>query len=293
MHVKPARLAPAFLALFLLASPLGAQDEVTIETTDLGSGIYMLKGRGGNMGLSVGSDGAFLIDDQFAPLTKKILAAIAEVTDKPVEFMINTHWHGDHTGGNENMGKAGALLFAHENVRERLLKGDEDTDPAAPGALPVVVFTDALTFHWNDEEIHVFHVHDAHTDGDAMIHFRKANVIHVGDVYFNGLYPFIDTESGGSTKGIIAAVDKALALADADTKIIPGHGALSNRAELEAYRNMLATIVERIEAAIAEGKNLDEVQATKPSAEWDEVWGEIWIKPDEFVETIYNDFSSK
>jgi len=193
------------------AMPALAQDfdAVEIRTTDLGGGIYMLQGAGGNLGLSVGEDGVFLIDDDYAPLAEKIREAIAVVTDQPVGFLINTHWHGDHTGGNENLGSAGVTIFAHDNVRARLL------GQGAPAvALPVVTFNDTTTFHMNGQTIHVFHAAAAHTDGDALIHFREADVIHMGDTYFNGFYPFIDVASGGSLDGTLAAADQALALAD-------------------------------------------------------------------------------
>jgi glyoxylase-like metal-dependent hydrolase (beta-lactamase superfamily II) len=288
----------ALLLLLALATPSTAQDEVTIETHDLGSGIYALTGRGGNIGLCVGEDGAFLIDDQYAPLTEKILAAIAELTDQPVKFVVNTHWHGDHTGGNENLGKAGAVLMAHENVRVRMSTDQfseffNDTRPASPEtALPVITFTDAVTFYFNDEEIHVFHVENAHTDGDAIVHFKNANVIHMGDLFFNGLYPFIDIESGGSAKGVLAAVDLVLARADEETKIVPGHGPpVSDRGELRAYRDMLATIVGRIEEAIAQGKSMDEIKAGNPTSEWDEVWGKAWLTADQMVEILYADLT--
>jgi glyoxylase-like metal-dependent hydrolase (beta-lactamase superfamily II) len=277
-----------------VSPPVAAQMEnVVIETTDLGGGIHMLKGRGGNIGVCVGDDGVFAIDDQMAPLTDKILAAISKLSPKPIEFLVNTHYHGDHTGGNENMGKAGVLLIAHENVRERLRTGSGRTPAASPEALPVVVFTDAVTFHWNDEEIHVFHVSKAHTDGDAIIHFKNANVIHMGDTFFNGSYPFIDTDGGGSVKGLLAAIDHALPLSDANTKVIPGHGTLSDREGLRFYRDMLGTIAQRIKAAIEEGKSLEEVKAANPSGDWDEDWGNAFISPEALVETIYQDLSRK
>lgn len=272
-------------------------DAVEIKVTQVAEGVYMLTGAGGNMGLCAGTDGAFLIDDQFAPLTGKIQAAIATVTGQPVKFLLNTHWHGDHTGGNENLGEAGAIIFAHENVRRRMSTEQftaafNDTTPASPpGALPVVTFTDAVTFHMNGEDIRVFHVDNAHTDGDAMIHFPRANVLHLGDVYFNGLFPYIDVSAGGSVNGMLGAIEIALNLADESTAVIPGHGPLSNREELTAYRDMLITVAERMSDAIKEGRSLEEVLALKPTAEYDEALGGKWLTPEQFVSILYSDLS--
>ena len=297
--MKPkAVLAPLFLLIALLAAGPGqAQDDVKITATDLGHGIYMLEGRGGNMGLCVGEDGAFLIDDQMAPLTDQILAAIAEITDRPVEFVVNTHWHFDHTGGNENLGKAGAVLFAHENVRKRMSTAQfneflNQEFPASPaGALPVVTFTDGVTFHWNGETIRVFHVENAHTDGDAIVHFQNANVIHMGDIYFNGLYPFVDYDSGGTLTGVIDAVDGALNMIDSETRVIPGHGALSDKQGLTGYRDMLVTIRDKVRKAMARGKSLEEIQEMGLTAKWDDPWGGVWITPAQIVMFAYKDLT--
>jgi glyoxylase-like metal-dependent hydrolase (beta-lactamase superfamily II) len=279
--------------LLLLATPVGAQQEfqdVQIQTVPVADGVYMLMGRGGNIGLSVGSDGAFVVDDQYAPLTEKIKAAIAAVTDQEVRFVINTHWHFDHTGGNENFGEAGALIVAHENVRERMSVDQfmEVLDrhvPAAPAiALPVITFTDAMTFHWNGDDIHVVHTQHAHTDGDALIHFRKANAIHMGDTYFHSRYPFIDVQAGGGIDGIIAAAEWVLRVADSDTKIMPGHGPLSSPDELREYRDMLMTIRDRVRGMINDGLSIDEVVASKPTQDLDERWG---AQPDDFVRSVY------
>ena len=219
--------------LVLVAAPVLAQQDfskVEVKAEKVAEGVYMLTGSGGNLGLSVGKSGTYLIDDQYAPLSDKILAAIKAITPDPVRFVVNTHWHGDHTGGNENMGKAGALLVAHENVRRRMsseqfiaLFGNKI--PASPeDALPVVTFTDAITFHWNGDEIRVYHVPPAHTDTDSIVHFVKADVVHTGDVFFNGSYPFIDTSSGGRIDGVIEAAERVLAGTGPATRFIPGHG---------------------------------------------------------------------
>ncbi|QXD15548.1 MBL fold metallo-hydrolase [Rhodocaloribacter litoris] len=297
MRTAALRLLPLAILLGLVPPVALAQpnfDEVQIQTIPVAEGVFMLAGRGGNIGLSVGEDGAFLIDDQYAPLTDKIKAAVAAQTEQPIRFVVNTHWHGDHTGGNENMGQAGAVIVAHENVRRRMSTEqfieafNSRTPPAPPAALPVVTFTDAVTFHWNGDEIHVFHVDPAHTDGDAIIFFRRANVIHMGDTYFNGMYPFIDVSSGGTLAGMIAAVDRVLPMTHEDTKIIPGHGPLSNRAELMAYREMLATVHARMKALIADGKSRDEAIAARPTADLDATWGRGFLQPDVWVGIVYD-----
>jgi glyoxylase-like metal-dependent hydrolase (beta-lactamase superfamily II) len=266
-----------------MATSAYAQDDwesVQIETVSLKDGLFMLVGRGGNIGLSVGADGTFLIDDQYAPLTEKILAAIQKVTADPVRFLVNTHWHGDHTGGNENFGKKGSIIVAHQNVRRRMsvehvreiLKGDP-TPPSPPGALPRITFTEEVTFHWNGDAIRAFHVPSAHTDGDVIIHFENADVVHGGDVLVNGRYPFIDVDSGGNLNGIIAAADKVLSFAKPTTKIIPGHGPLASPSDVRAYRDMLVTARDRIQKLVDQGKSADEVVAAKPTADLDAKWG--------------------
>jgi cyclase len=269
-------------------------DKVEIKTEKLSPTTYVLFGAGGNIGVSVGEDSVFIIDDQFAPLTPKIQAAIKTLTDKPVQFVLNTHWHGDHTGGNENFGKAGALIVAHENVRKRMSSEQmieflRSKVPAAPkAALPVVTFSQDVAFHLNGDEIFAFHVPKAHTDGDAIIHFRKSNIIHMGDTFFNGFYPFIDFSSGGTPDGLIACADRVLSIADDKTKIIPGHGPMSNKAELKVYRDMVATVWGRVSKLVKEGKKLDEILAAKPTADYDERWGKGFIPPARFVEMLIN-----
>ncbi len=287
--------AAAFLSALIAAVPAAAQgmEDVQVAATQVAPGVYMLTGRGGNLGLSVGEDFAFLIDDQFAPLTDKIVAAVAEITDRPLRFVLNTHWHGDHTGGNENLGKAGVLIVAHDNVRQRLgteqfMAAFDRTVPPSPAkALPVVTFTDTVRFHVNGDTLHAHHVPAAHTDGDSIVHFEAADVIHMGDVFFNGMYPFVDLGSGGSVDGVIAAVERALALAGDGTKVIPGHGPLADRAGLAAYRDMLKTVRTRVAKLVAEGKSREEAVAAKPTADYDEKLGGGFIGPDRFAATVY------
>jgi len=255
-------------------------------------GVYMLIGQGGNIGLCVGEDGAFVVDDQFAPLTEKIQGAIAKVTDQSVRFLVNTHWHGDHTGGNENFGKMGVVIVAHENVRRRMSVEQfmeafgRSVPPSPPKALPIITFTDGVVFHLNGDEVRVFHVEHAHTDGDAVVYWMNANVVHTGDVYFNGTYPFIDISSGGSLEGTIEGANRVLELANDQTKIVPGHGALSNRAELVAYRDMLVTARNAIRNLLDQGKTIDEVVAAKPTKDLDAKWGQGFMKPDVWVKIV-------
>ena len=285
-----------WIALAALAAlpALGQQDfsKVEVKAEKLNDTTYMLTGAGGNIGLSVGDDAVFVIDDQFAPMAPKIVAAIAAITPKPVRFMVNTHWHGDHTGGNEAFAKAGALILAHDNVRKRMASEQvieffKSTVPPSPrAALPLITFSADTTFHINGDEVHALHVPRAHTDGDAIVHFVKGDVIHMGDTFFNGMYPFIDTSSGGTIDGTIAAADRGLALAGERTKIIPGHGPLATKADLRAYRDMLSTVAQRIKQMLRDGKKLEEITASNVSADFDEKWGKGFIKANKFAEMV-------
>ncbi len=284
------------LLLAAAAAPAAAQrdwEKVEIKTSQVAPGVSMLQGAGGNIGLSVGDDCAFLVDDQFAPLSDKIKAAVAAVTSKPIRFAFNTHWHGDHTGGNEALAGSGVLIVAHDNVRTRLAVGQlnelfsRTVPPAPAAALPVITFTDAVTFHLNGDEIYAFHVPPAHTDGDAVVVFRKADVIHTGDLLFNGGYPVIDVPSGGSLSGMIAADDRILALTGPHTKLIPGHGELATPADLRAFRDMLATVRDRVLPLVKAGKSADEIVAAAPLADLDARWGKLFVKADSFLRAVH------
>jgi cyclase len=283
--------------VLLSASLASAQDQdfskVEVKTVPLAGSVSMLEGSGGNIGVLVGADGVLLVDDEYAPLVPKILAAVKQLSPKPIRFVVNTHWHGDHTGGNAPLGADGAIIVAQDNVRKRLSSEQfssfmKKTIPPAPqAALPVVTFADGLSFHFDGEDVEVFHVVPAHTDGDAVLWFRKANVVHMGDVFFNGLYPFIDTGSGGSIDGMVTALDAVLGRIDDGTKVIPGHGPVGTKADLKKFRDMLATVRDRIRKAIQQGKTQDQVVASKPSAEFDAAWGNGFLKPDAFIAMTY------
>ena len=292
---KQVSMAAAMAAC--LAAPAAAQQDfskVEVKAENLAPGVSVLFGAGGNIGVSHGEDGTVLIDDQFAPLTPKIQAAVAALGASPVKFLINTHWHGDHSGGNENFGKAGAVIMAHDNVRVRMATdqktpfGEVKASPKV--ALPVITYAEGLKLHLNGEEVRVISVPPAHTDGDSVVHWTKSNVIHMGDLFFHKMsYPFVDRSSGGDVRGVIAAADKVLAMANDQTKIIPGHGAVASKADLQAYRDMLVAIVGKIEAAVKAGKALEEVKAMKP-ADGFGVNPSGFITADRFVEMVYGTF---
>jgi len=279
--------------LLAFAAPAAAQspsmDSVQIRVERVAPGVAVLFGRGGNIGLSYGSDGNVIIDDQYAPLTERILVAIRTLDPDPIRFVINTHWHGDHTGGNENVGRTGAVIVAHDNVRRRMsmeqvVRGDR-VAPSPAGALPVVTFAEGVTFHLNGDDIRVVHVEHAHTDGDALVYWTRANVLHMGDTFFNGMLPFIDLDSGGSIDGAIVAVEAGLALANEATVIIPGHGPIAHRADLIRYRDMLVDLRSRVGQGIAGGRTLDQIKAERHADGYGPPDG--FISPDSLIETIY------
>lgn len=297
--MRTALIHAAAVMLMLVATTVQSQsmDDVEIGVSPVADGVYALTGRGGNIGLVVTEDGSFLIDDQYAPLTDRILAAVRSVTDQPVKFVLNTHWHGDHTGGNENLAGQGTLVVAHDNVRERMSSEQvseffgRTTPPSADGALPVMTFDSTVTFHLGDQTVHAFHLPHAHTDGDSVVHLPDANVIHTGDIVFYGLYPFVDVDSGGSLAGMIAAVEQIAELADGDTAIITGHGPVIDREQLLGYHEMLKTVHERLADAIAQGQSLEDIKAVGITAEYDETWGDGFIPTDRWIELLYRDLT--
>jgi glyoxylase-like metal-dependent hydrolase (beta-lactamase superfamily II) len=288
-----------FAIAALVAAPAYAQQDlskVEVKVEKIAPGVAVLFGAGGNIGLSYGQDGNIIVDDQYAPLSEKIAAAIATVDPDPVRFVVNTHWHGDHTGGNEAMGKRGAVILAQRNVRERMSTEqfiaalNNKVPPSPAGALPVVTFEDGVTLHLNGDTLHVVHVANAHTDGDSLVHWQKANVLHMGDTFFHQFsLPFIDLSSGGSIDGLIAAVDKGIAWSNETTRIIPGHGPVASRAELVAYRAMLADVRAKVAAGIGAKRSLAQIQADKPAARYGMADG--FIKPDQFVAFVHESLS--
>ena len=276
------------------APPMAAPQDVKIETVNLAPGIYMLVGRGGNIGLTVGRDGAAIIDDQFADMVPKIRAAVALLTEQPVKFVINTHLHGDHTGGNDAFGAAGAVIIAHDNVRKRL--GTDQVNPTtnqpiparAREALPVVTFADSATLHYNDETLEFSHLPNAHTETDIIIRFRKANIVHMGDLFVGG-FPFIDGNSGGTFDGLIRAHETVLANIDDNTRVIRGHGPLGNKAELQAYHDMLVVVRDRIAKLVKSGKTQEQVVAARPTKEFEEKYGGTNFNAEQWIGRAYVD----
>ena len=280
------------LLTLLFSLPAAAQQQdfskVEIKATKVAGNVYVLEGQGGNIAATVGDDGVALVDDQYAPLAPKIQAALQKLSAKPVKFVINTHWHGDHTGGNAVFSET-ATLIANANVRKRLETGAKtlfgDVPPAPRAALPVVTFDQGLSLFWNGEEIKAIHLHAAHTDGDSAVLFTKSNVVHCGDVFFNGMFPFIDLGSGGSVKGYLAALDEIIAATPKDAKVIPGHGPVGTIEDLKHFRGSLEEVFAAVEKAKKAGKTVDQMKAEKILARWDAM-GQGFIKTDMFIGLI-------
>ncbi len=303
MRTKQIILVVTAVLILTSFSTASAQDfdKIQITSVKITDNIFMLQGAGGNIGLSFGSDGIFIIDDKFAPLHEKLIAVIDELTKGKVSesantFLLNTHFHGDHTGGNELLGKTGAVIMAHQNVRKRLsvemnIPFFKSTSPPVPGiGLPVITFEQDITLHLNGDNVNIIHVGPAHTDGDAIVHFSKADVIHGGDILFASSYPFIDLDNGGSVFGVINAVEQILELAGDKTKIIPGHGDLTDKAGLEGYHKLLSTIFERVSEMVADGKTLEQIIALKPTDQFDSQFSGM-ISGEAFLSFVYRDLT--
>jgi cyclase len=270
-------------------------DKVEIKVHPVAGSVYMLEGAGGNIGVSVGEDGIVIVDDEFAPLAAKIKAALKAISDKPIRFVLNTHWHGDHVGGNAQF-SPDAPIIAQENVRERMKTGmnvpGRETKPYPKEALPIVTFNDRATVHLNGEDIRAIHFPAGHTDGDSVIYFTKSNVVHMGDDFVRYGFPFVDLPSGGSVEGMIAAVEKVMGTVPADAKVIPGHGQISNIADMKPYLEMLRDTLSKVQAGIKHGKSLDQLKQEKVLTGY-EKWSGDFISTDKWIETLYHDLTDK
>jgi cyclase len=293
------RLIAALVCLIWIAQAQQQPDydKVEIQAKQISSGFYVLFGAGGNIGVSVGNDGILLVDNQYTPLYGKITAALKRISDRPIRFVVNTHWHGDHIGGNQQMAKNGTVIVAHDNVRTRLINqrsnpnADWRNPPMPDGTLPVVTYKDAMTLHFNDEEVDILHVDLAHTDGDSFVYFRKENILHTGDLFGTGRYPVFIPDNGGSTQGILTAMERIIKTANAATKIVPGHGiAPVTVKEVQEQHDMLAAIRDRILAGVRAGRTLEQIMASKPTAEFDD-HNKAGRTAEEFVTLVYSDLT--
>ena len=279
------------ILLFVSCLTVNAQnfDSVTIKTTNVAGSVYMLEGSGGNIGVLIGNDGIIIIDDQYAPLSEKINKALGVLSNKPLKFIINTHYHDDHADGNKALAGEGAIIVAHENTRKRLSVNQINTvikmeQKAYPyEALPKITFSESVTFNMNSETVQVYYVKNAHTDGDAIIYFKESNVLHAGDVFVRYGLPFIDQENGGNIDGMIAGTDQILKMINEDTKIIPGHGQISNKKDLIDYKTMLQTVRNRVADGIKAGKTIDQIINSDPAKEFKTVFDKAF-----FIQSVYN-----
>ena len=287
------------LAIVLTHCALSAQrfDNVKIISEQVTEQFYLLRGSGGNIGLFIGEETSLMIDAQFAPLSEKIMTKIDELTKIRPDYLLNTHWHGDHTGGNGNFAEMGLVICAHENVRERLSSDqmikafNRKVEASEENYWPTVTFSESMTLHIEDETILFFHHHSGHTDGDGLVYFLKNNVIHMGDVFFQGKYPYIDLSTGGSVDGLISTVNEVLFVINDETKVVPGHGKLADKAGLTSYREVLIECKRRVADAIAKGMSFEEIQSSDLLSDYNEQYGTGFIKPDAFVNTLYTDLT--
>lgn len=281
------------LLTFFISNAQRDWSKVNITSEKLSDNVYVLFGSGGNIGLAIGEENAYLIDDQFSPLSDKIISHVKTITNKPVKWVLNTHWHGDHTGGNENMANQGAIIIAHENVRKRMSTkqnrgGGRVAEPSPEASLPVITFNDKMTLYLgNNKTMHAMHVNDAHTDGDSYYYFPEDNVLHMGDNFFVGRYPYIDLNSGGDIDGLVSNVVMALGIIDDNTKIIPGHGKVATKSDLQAYKEVISKLRERVVKAREEGNTLEQTQKLGLSKEWDATHGQGFINAERVIEFIY------
>ena len=288
------RYAAGWVLMTVLATVTASAQQdfskVQIKATKVAGSVYMLEGSGGNIGVSVGEDGIVLVDDQFAPLAPKIKEALKQITDKPIKFVLNTHFHGDHTGGNVKFG-AEAPIIAHENVRKRLAEGGKvagnAVEPAPKEALPVITFNDRATVHLNGEDIRAIHFPNGHTDGDSVIFFPKSNVVHMGDDFVTYGFPFVDAQSGGTVNGMIVGVEKVLTMVPDDVKIIPGHGPISTPADVRKFIDMLKDTRALVVKAASEGETVDQMKQEHLLAKYESDYGKGFIKADAWIELLY------
>jgi len=292
------KIGLSFIAILVFVVPALAQQDfskVEIRATKVSGNVYMLEGSGGNIGVSVGTDGILIVDDEFAPLADKIKAALKSLGAGKLKFILNTHWHGDHTGGNVVFGPE-APIIAQTNVRKRLAEGsnvpNRNVAPAPKDALPVITFDQSVSVHFNGEEIRVIHFPKGHTDGDAVIFFTGSNVVHMGDDFFNGMFPFVDLDSGGDVDGYVKNVGEVITKLPADVKIIPGHGPLANIDDLKRFQQMLLKTTDIVRKKIAAGKTLDQIKAEGLGDEW-KSWGNGFVNTDRWMTTIHRSFTKK
>jgi len=285
LHQCLKSLVLSFASVTLASSVIAQQDFSNVEIIPhhVAGSVYYLEGRGGNIGLSIGEDGIIMIDDQFAPLTDKIVAAIRSLSDGEIRFLINTHVHGDHTGGNENLGNMGVLILARDEIRVRLAQ----QSPAA--ALPVLTYSDAITIHLNGEEVYAFSVPPAHTDGDTFIHFKDSDVVHTGDVFRTTAFPVIDTNNGGTLKGTLEALGRLIGVAGPNTKILPGHGVVSSREDVMGFRDMLLDVSGQVEELLARNMSYEQVAAADPTTAYNAQYGD----PDRFLRALYTELGGE
>lgn len=294
------RIISSFAAVVLLAasqSVFAQQDwsKVEIKSTKVNGNVYMLQGSGGNIGVSVGADGILIVDDQYAPLADKIKAALKTLGEGKLKFILNTHWHGDHTGGNAAFSSEGSII-AHTNVRKRLAEGMTITgrtvQPASKEALPIITFDHSVSVHFNGEEIRALHLPRGHTDGDAVIFFTNSNVVHMGDLFFNGMFPFVDIDSGGDVEGYMKNVAELLGKLPAGARIIPGHGPLATADDLKKFHDMMVKTTGIVRDKMKAGKTLDQIKAEGLPEEW-KSWSWQFVTTDRWISTIHRSYSKK